>query len=774
MHCHASAAVRSIRHLLALVGIVSLLASPAVAQQANDAETGPDSGEQQAIGQLVRLRMPLTGSADRLYQGVLQRAVDRLSDQAKSQPQQGRPTLVIEFSGDGAGSEFERSLALARFLVSDQFAGVRTVAYVPETLQGHAVLAAMACEEIAMAADIDLGEAGIDENAKQPIGQGIIGSYRQIAESRGNVPSALAQGFVDPSVEVYQVETADRIEFVLGSELEALEERTPIVRQEILAPAGSLALVSGRQGRELGFVRYLASDRESLARSLRLPVESLEEDQSLVADWRPVMIDLEGPLTPRLIRQTETLIGNELTSQRVNWIGLRIDSSGGDLSDCLRLASVLAELDGTEVRTVAYVPRNATGGAALVAMACDQIVMQPEARLGGGITLRKEGPPAKDGDNRQLKPPGPDFNPPIPGAADPLSNELSREELDTLQLSLQGTLSEETPFTWSLLAALLDPEIEVYRFTHQETGVQRFYSVKEREQQPDAELWRQGEPITKPGEPLALNAEQASELGVAWQVVERFDDLKQLYGFTEEIRVARLSWAQQLVEQLASPQLSVMLLMIGFVGIYIELNTPGTGVGGFVATLAFLLFFWSKFTAQTAGWLEVMLFVVGLFFILLEVLVLPGFGIFGFGGGCLVLISLVLASQTFILPQTNSQLTELRSSLSVVAGAMALFIIAGMILRQYLPKSPLFRKILLFPPEAHELAELEQRESLADFAHLLGQQGTTTTDLLPAGKALLDGELIDVIAEGEVIDRGATIEVVSVRGSRVAVRQVRT
>ena len=48
--------------------------------------------------------------------------------------------------------------------------------------------------------------------------------------------------------------------------------------------------------------------------------------------------------------------------------------------------------------------------------------------------------------------------------------------------------------------------------------------------------------------------------------------------------------------------------------------------------------------------LELMLFVGGLACIALEIFVIPGFGVFGVGGGIMVLPSIVLASQTFIFP----------------------------------------------------------------------------------------------------------------------------
>lgn len=55
---------------------------------------------------------------------------------------------------------------------------------------------------------------------------------------------------------------------------------------------------------------------------------------------------------------------------------------------------------------------------------------------------------------------------------------------------------------------------------------------------------------------------------------------------------------------------------------------------------------------------------------------------------------------------------------------------------------------------------------------LVGKTGVARTHLRPAGTALIDGERIDVVAEGERIDGGSRIEVTAVRGNRVVVRRV--
>ena len=145
---------------------------------------------------------------------------------------------------------------------------------------------------------------------------------------------------------------------------------------------------------------------------------------------------------------------------------------------------------------------------------------------------------------------------------------------------------------------------------------------------------------------------------------------------------------------------------------------------------------------------------------------------FGLGGGLMILASLILASQTFVLPQSDSELKQLRYSLTIVAAATLCVVAASIALRRYLPHAPVFRTLVLNPTPEEDLIDLDHREAMADFSHLIGKQGIATTNLMPAGKADFDGQLIDVIAEGLPIDRGQTIVVTKARGSRVMVHAV--
>jgi membrane-bound serine protease (ClpP class) len=730
------------------LALVALVAAGASASDAPEPPAGEAMAERKdgpatnpGDGRLIRVRLPLMGNADEHIKSSIQRALDQL----RSAPRQvrRRPILVLELvparsqSGFGEGTDFARAVSLASFLTSHELDDVKTVAYVPRSIKGHGVLVALACEEIVMAPGAEIGEAGVDEDGGRAVEPGVVSFYQQIAEARKTVPEAIVLSMLEGRDELLKVETDQGTEFILRSDLDTLKRDHTIVSEEVLVPRRTLGSFTGQEGREYGFVKFMASNPDELARGLGLPPEDVLEDQSLVGDWRPVMMELEGPITPRVVSAMQTLLGSELKDRGVNWIGLRIDSAGGDLEHCLRLANTLAALDANEVRTVAYVPVDASGGAALVALACDQLVMQPDAHVGGKGSV-----------------------------------EIDRPTLDAATIAIRDSLAPNSEQSWSLLAATIDPKLEVFSYRNTQTGDVRYFSEEEATEQPDAKDWQQGAVITTEGEPLQLSAKQAEALGVAWHVVDNYDELKQLFGFEKDPRVAKPNWALELIEALSSPALTVVLLVVGFLGIYIELHSPGVGIGGFIAAVAFMLFFWSKFLNATAGWLEVLLFVGGVFCLLLELLVLPGTGIFGLGGATMILVSLVLASQTFILPHDETQLAELRRSLTVIAAAAACIVVAAIAMRRYLPQSPLFRTLMLDPPANEELVDLDYRETVADFSHLVGQQGTATTNLMPAGKAEFDGVLVDVIAEGLPIDRGQAVVVTKARGNRVQVRAV--
>lgn len=702
------------------------------AAEANATNVAPAAESKPAVpptGHLIRIPVPLEGNADSRVRTAVTRI---LSSVPKGGP---RPVIVFQFdpqSEDGRGSDFSRALSLAQFIALNRdMNNVKSVAYIPKTIEGHAVLVAMACEEIVMAPDAEIGNAGIDEPL---ITAPIRTEYKDIADARKNIPPALAMGMLDKNVKVLKVTTEQGTDFILAGDLDQLKKQRAVLKVEELSPVPGL--YSGTRGRtELGFVSFLADDVQSVARELGLAANSLRDDPSLAGGWRPVRVPLRGVITDSLITETENKIRDQVENHDVNFVCLWIDSAGGSPVDSLRLAGYLADLPQDKVRTVAYVPKMARGDAALIAIACDQIVAGPEAVIGGTGDVN-----------------------------------LNREDIVQVDRSIKGIAASKHS-SWSIPEALVDPEVKIYRYSHSTRGLQQYASPEEIAAMPDANSWKQGDMVWEGGSPWRLTGQRGEEYGFVWHTVDNFQEFKQLYGLENDVALVEPGWADFLVSALSSPSMLGILLFLGLAGVIAELYSPGLGIGGFVAIVSFMLYFWILHLHGTAGWLVVLLFLGGLGCLLLEIFVLPGFAIFGLGGGLMIICSLVLASQTSLLPHNDYQWQQLQTTLLTLGGAIVGAFVAGMAFRRFLPHAPVVNRVFLQPFSGEERQKIATRESLVDFSHLVGRSGTTTTPLMPSGKARFAGELIDVIADGEAIERGEAVVVVEVRGNRVLVQR---
>jgi membrane-bound ClpP family serine protease len=712
-----------------LAGLIVLVAAAALAGDAFALAVAPPEkpAAENRVGRIVRVSLPITGVTAEQVRRAVRRVID------ESAAAQRHLTLIFEFdipanqAQFGRGSQFGGAYELAEFISGPQLNGVQTVAYLPKSIQGHAVLVAIACDAIVMAENAEIGAAGVDE---AHVDAPEVAAYKEIASRRQTIPPEIAMGLLDPQREVLQVKTEREFEYVNPAGLEELKKRHTVQTVRTLKPAGQVAVFSGAEWRRLGFVERLASTRADVARGFGLPPEAVEEE--LGANWHAARVDVKGVVRAESINKIEQLITNEIREHQTNFICLWVDSPGGSPTDSMRLAQLLASPALSRVRTVAFVPKEARADAALIALACDQVVVGPRAVLGGA------------------------------GAA-----VLGADEIRDAARAIREILARKKLRSWSLPVAILDPKLVVYRFTR--LGVTEYMSDDEAAEQPAVDKWVKGEPVTRPGEPFQAVGQQAVDYRLATRTADDFRQLKAHFGLQNDPALLEPGWADFFIDALASPGLAVLLLIVGFAALYAELHAPGMGVGAFLATVCFVLFFWNRFLGGTAGWLEVMLFLVGIACLALEVFVLPGFGIFGLGGGALVLASLVLASQTFVLPGNSYQLAQLQASLWTVGGAALGIIVLAILLRRWLPRTPLFGNMLLEPPSPTEAESISQRETLLDASNLVGARGTTTTPLVPGGKARFGNRVLDVIAEGELIGRGTEVVIVEVRGNRILV-----
>ncbi len=690
-------------------------------------ETPPETPE----AFLVPVTLPVTGDVDLRIKARIGHMLDSLPGGAK------RPLLVFEFkeSGDknrGAGSDFGRCYSLADYITSPGLKGVRTVAYLPQPVEGHAVLAVLACEEIVMSADAELGNAGAGGEFVDAVKRS---GYQEIASRRNGAPAALALSMLDASMQLSHVETLTGSRFVTADQLPAARKAGDVKSIETVSEPGELGNYTAAQLRDFHIVSRIASDRRELAVKLSLKPGALREDASLGGEWRPVRVTINGPVRQQLASWIQTSLEEAIRTRDINYIVVSIDSPGGSPTYSVQLAQYLAGLDSSRIRTVAFVPdyAEARADAALIALACDELVMGEEAVIG------------KDG-----------------------AYHISRRERKSLRPAIES-LAAAKGGDWSVMAAMVQPSLEVAKYRHRSTGVERLLCEDEYNEDERRDQWDKVEAVDFSA---GISGKQALALGIAKSTAADFAEFRSVESLSEEPVNIEANWAHRFIEYLSAPWIARTLLFLGIMLMLTEFSQPGLSVAGFFSGVCFMLFFWSQVLHGTAGWLEILLFVAGVISLLLEIFVVPGFGIFGIGGLLMMVISVVLASQTFIIPQNNYQLQQLPISLSYAIAGMFGAGVGIFVIRRFLPHTPMFRHMVLAPAEGEELEEIEQRESLADLSYLRGKRGVAATQLTPSGKARFGDDVVAVISDSQLVDKGASVYVAEVTGTRVLVKPV--
>jgi membrane-bound ClpP family serine protease len=316
---------------------------------------------------------------------------------------------------------------------------------------------------------------------------------------------------------------------------------------------------------------------------------------------------------------------------------------------------------------------------------------------------------------------------------------------------------------------MLDPQLKLHQYTRQATGDVRFFSDEELASQEDPAAWTRGDVLDVQE---GLRGARMAELKLANSHASTIEEFKTAYHIEGEIESIEPNWAHLFIERLAHPAVAGVLLFVAVFALMIEISQPGVGLPGFVSAICFVLYFWSHALHGTAGWLEVLLFIAGVISVLIEIFILPGGLVFGLGGGLLIISSIVLASQTFVIPRNAYQLGQLPHSLATLGVIGASAFAALVMIRRYLPEAPVLKRMMLTPPDEEEVEELGQREALVHLKHLLGKRGRTMTPLMPSGKALFGDDVVSVASDGQAIPEGTEVIAVVDRGNYLLVEPV--
>jgi membrane-bound serine protease (ClpP class) len=271
---------------------------------------------------------------------------------------------------------------------------------------------------------------------------------------------------------------------------------------------------------------------------------------------------------------------------------------------------------------------------------------------------------------------------------------------------------------------------------------------------------------SKKGKLLTLSTTQALKFGIADHSVETLPEVLEFLGMSgAQIKEMDVNWSEKLVRFLTDPIVSSLLMTLGFLGLLFEIQSPGWGIPGTVGIVALSLFFGATLFAELATMEELLILLVGVALVLAEVLVIPGFGVVGIMG----IITIMLGLYLMLIPKH-----PLPSDLSSASWGLVIGLAGGLVgiflMGRVLIRSRFWQKITLPFTERSS----EGYSTSIGLEELVGSRGEAITDLRPAGQVRIDARRISAVSEGDFINKGDSVEVLSVEGYRVMVRKLET
>lgn len=747
---------RSFRRVLLIAALLAgagTFARPCPAQDV----PAPEGAKAAAspIGQFISI----SGTVDDVVYGRVSRAALALQTRALQEKRRG--VLVLEISP--GSSPFHQVHGLAKFLTTE-IPSLTTVAWVPQAVTGNHVILALACQEIVMDPQASLGDIGLGVPL-DPDEQSIVINLVNRRHNR-KLSEALVLGMLDRQKEVLWVQLELGVKPNNSRETRVVSRAgyddlarsgAQILDVKTIKEAGTPGVFTGERARGYNvLIMHTAQSREEVGALYRLPREAMREDHTAGDAPRAMLIRIDDMIEPLLeqfvLRQIDRAV-----AAGVNLLIFEIESPGGYLTSSFNLANTIADLHEKKVRTIAFIPKQAISGAAIIALGCDEIYLTPGGLIGdaGPIEMR-EGQQFEHAPQKILSP---------------------------LRKMLKA-LAERKHRPPALAMAMADKDLHVFEVTNRDSGQVSF--MTEDEIHLADGLWIKGRQVPESGGDkfLTLEGSRAHAVHLAEPPVKDFSDLKARLGVPHDVdvTVSVRTWVDTLIYVLNDPWATTLLFLLGIMCIYFELHFP-SGFFGILACVCFGVFFWSRFLGGTADWLEVVLFLLGVGCLAVELFIVPGFGVFGVSGVVLCLFSLILASQTFTIPHTTEEMRTLARSVGTLSGAVVGTVVLAALISRYLPSIPLFNEMILTPPGAADsFGEPRLHPDLAGATvvnpllerdrSLVGKQGTSMTVLRPAGKAQIGDEFVDVISDGPFISLGRRIEVIEVSGNRVVVREL--
>lgn len=464
---------------------------------------------------------------------------------------------------------------------------------------------------------------------------------------------------------------------------------------------------------------------------------------------RAAIISFEGAIDELTERTLEMRLERAL-ARGPRFVVLSISSPGGDAEVSHRIAWKLHNLPEPPT-TVAFVRDRALSGATFVAFGCDLVAIAPGGQLGDSMPIWIP----RDGSLQ-------------PEVAEKFVAPVRKDLRDLAQL--QG-------YPGDAAEAMVDPRIELHRVEVRdpEGRIRPLWLTRENlaELTPAVRARVVTDKVVCPeGTLLVIGPEEAREMGVARLFARDEDELCR--ALAEEFSLAAVIptpvpglWWEDVVRFIVWWPIKSLLFVIGLLALFVAVSTPGHGWPEATALAAFGLVFCGSWLIGLADSMEIVLFLLGVALLAAELLT-PHFGLLGLSGITLIMASLLLSYQTFLVPQSDSQWAELRGNLGKTLLAFGGATVGLMVLVRFVPRlgrlGGLVHEAALPATVAPTAAEVRGEQVAA-----IGATGAAVTALRPAGKVRVGEETFGAVAESGWVDAGAAVVVIGRRGNELVV-----
>ena len=264
--------------------------------------------------------------------------------------------------------------------------------------------------------------------------------------------------------------------------------------------------------------------------------------------------------------------------------------------------------------------------------------------------------------------------------------------------------------------------------------------------------------ISDSGKVLTFTTSEAIEHGFCEAKVNSIDEVIKRNGFDDYIIIEqKLTAIDHIIDWLISPYIHGILIMIILGGIYFEMQSPGFGVPSLAAFIAAIMYFAPLYLEGFAENSEIIIFLMGIILIMLEIFVIPGFGIAGVAGIIMVIVGLVLSLLfNVVFDFSLVTYTAILEALFVVIFA----VIGAMILTFFAIKHVFYSSKYGLSLFNEMKAEQGFTSTDIDMKSLVAKQGIAATILRPSGKIYIDETQYDAICKYSFISKGEKIIVV--------------